>query len=94
MRCSKCNISEVSILVDICKNMKTMMKIVKALLSQDRQACYQDLQQTNHPYIPNIPNPYPQPQAYPHHLGGNHGQHNLHGFQGDLNEKNQVGNRE
>merc|ERR1719278_2174224 len=56
---------------------------------QDRQSCYQDLQQTNHPYIPNIPNPYPQPQAYPHHLGGNHGQHNLHGFQGDLNEKNQ-----
>jgi len=57
--------------------------------NQDRQACYQDLQQTNHPYIPNIPNPYPQPQAYPHHLGGNHGQHNLHRFQGDINEKNQ-----
>jgi len=56
---------------------------------QDRQSCYQDLQQTTHPYIPNIPNPYPQPQAYPHHLGGNHGQHNLHGFQRDLNDKNQ-----
>merc|ERR1711936_1098472 len=73
--------------------------------NQDRQSCYQDLQQTNLPYIPNIPNPYPQPQGYAHHLGGSHGQHNLHsqdgrsprqvhqpelcGFQGDLNEKNQ-----
>ena len=70
------------------------MKIVKTLFSQDRQSCYQDLQQTNHPYIPNIPNPYPQPQAYPDHHGGNHGQHNLHGFPGDLNDKNQVGSRE
>ena len=75
--------------------------------SQDRQSCYQNLQQTSHPYIPNVPNhPYPQQQAYPHHLGGNHVQHNLYGqdgrsprqvhqpelcgFQGDLNEKNQV----
>ena len=82
------------------------MKIVQ-FCSQDRQSCYQNIQQTSHPYIPNVPNnPYPQQQAYPHHLGGNHVQHNLHGqdgrsprqvhqpelcgFQGDLNEKNQV----
>ena len=72
---------------------------------QERKAPH--LQQTSHPYIPNVPNhPYPQQQAYPHHLGGNHVQHNLYGqdgrsprqvhqpelcgFQGDLNEKNQV----
>merc|ERR1712130_699439 len=50
--------------------------------NQDRQSCYQDLQQTNHPYIPNIPNPYPQPQGYAHHLGDSHGQHNLHSQDG------------
>jgi len=72
----------------------------------DRQSCYPDLQQTSHPYIPNVPNhPYPQQQAYPHHLGSNQVHHNLHGhnekspiqghqpelcgFRGDLNEKNQ-----
>ena len=100
-------------LVDIKKNMKKI-KVVKKTLqfcSQDRQYCHQDLQQsTNHPYIPNVPNPYAQQQAYTtHHLGGsNHGQqHNIHGqdgrsprqghqpelcgFQGDVNEKNQVG---
>merc|ERR1711971_1450019 len=54
---------------------------------QDRQYCHQDLQQsTNHPYIPNVPNPYAQQQAYAtHHLGGNHGnhgQHNVHSQDG------------
>jgi len=50
---------------------------------QDRQSCYQNIQQTSHPYIPNVPNhPYPQQQAYPHHQGGNYVQHNLHGQDG------------
>merc|ERR1711971_1310458 len=59
--------------------------------NQDRQYCHQDLQQsTNHPYIPNVPNPYAQQQAHAtHHLGGNHGNHgqqNLHSQQPEVDE--------
>jgi len=60
--------------------------------SQGRQYCQQDLPQTSHPYIPNIPNPYATQQGYPHtHMGANHGQHAMHPYQDSLNEKNQMG---
>jgi len=59
--------------------------------SQGRQYCQQDLPQTSHPYIPNIPNPYATQQGYPHtHMGTNHGQHAMHPYQDSLNEKNQM----
>merc|ERR1719184_462974 len=60
-------------------------------INPDRQSCYPDLQQTSHPYIPNVPNhPYPQQQAYPQHLGGNQVHHNQN--QSQMGGQSHVGN--